>query len=108
MWRADGIKGKKQAGSRKGSPRMRRSDLRSCAGLLLGECVLNPREGDHEQRREHEAQEDVDPGERHVVGGHAQRGPDGSEYSVMFHDDLSDEVQGGCGRPWTRRRTLRA
>lgn len=75
----------------------RRRDLRG-RFLLLGERVLHPRDRDHEQRPKKQSEQDVDPGDRHVVGGHAQRCPDGAERSVMFHDDVSDEVRAGAGK----------
>lgn len=44
--------------------------------------VLNPRHRNHEQRRQKQSQQDVDPDERDVVGRHAERRPNGAESSV--------------------------
>jgi hypothetical protein len=51
----------------------------SVLGLLLGHRVLDPRRGNQEQRREQDAEEDVDPGEADVVGAHPETGDEGSK-----------------------------
>ena len=48
-------------------------------GLLLRHGVLHPRQRDQEQRRQHHAKQDVDPGEPDVIAAHTETGDEGTK-----------------------------
>ena len=80
---------------------MRIEDLAGRLGvsLLAAHRVLKPRDRNHEQRSTEQPEENVDPRDRHVIGGHAEGCPDGAERSVMFHErspTKCDRARSGC------------
>src|SRR5690606_40276681 len=61
-------------------------------GLRLGARVHQPGERHDEQRREEEAEQDVDPGQADVVRAHSHTGDEGTERATerLFHGIRSE------------------